>query len=99
MVGHFLSSDIIASRFWHDLNLKPDVRMLQVLKMKATALVFEPSTKNSTTGADASGKYQLAGRIHKFINALTTHSELLSHPPAECSYANTEAKQVLISWA
>ena len=26
---------------------------------------------NSTTGADASGKYQLAG-IHKFINALTT---------------------------
>ena len=26
------------------------------------------------------GKYQLAG-IHKFINALTTHSELLSHPP------------------
>ena len=40
--------------------------------------------KNSTTGADASGKYQLAG-IHKFINALTTHSELLSHPPSECS--------------
>ena len=57
--------------------------------------------ENSTTGADASGKYQLAG-IHKFINALTTHSELLSYPPssaAECSYANTEAKQVLISWA
>ena len=42
MVGHFLSSDIIASRFWHDHNLKPDVRMLQVLKMKATAFVFEP---------------------------------------------------------
>ena len=38
MVGHFLSSDIIASRFWHDLNLKPDVRMLQVLKMKALLL-------------------------------------------------------------
>ena len=36
-----------------------------------------PDFKNSTTGADASGKYQLAG-IHKFINALTTHS-------AECS--------------
>ena len=35
--------------------------------------------KNGTTGADASGKYKLAG-IHKFINALTTHSELLSHP-------------------
>ena len=32
------------------------------------------SIKNSTTGAGASGKYQLAG-IHKFINALTTHSE------------------------
>ena len=37
--------------------------------------------KNSTTGADASGKYQLAG-IHKFINALTTHSELISYPPS-----------------
>ena len=35
-------SDTFCSRFWHDLNLKPDVRMLQVLKMKATALVFEP---------------------------------------------------------
>ena len=31
------------------------------------------------------GKYQLAG-IHKFINALTTHSELITcHPPSECS--------------
>ena len=58
-------------------------------------------TKNSTTGADASGKYQLAG-IHKFINALTTNvNYLATHPvsAAECSYANTEAKQVLISWA
>ena len=44
---------------------------------------FQISDKN-TTGADALGKYQLAG-IHKFINALTTHSELLSHPPSECS--------------
>ena len=40
--------------------------------------------KISTTGADASGKYQLAG-IYKFINALTTHSEFLSHPPSEYS--------------
>ena len=38
---------IIASRFWHDLNLKADVRMLQLLKMKATALVFEPGRNYS----------------------------------------------------
>ena len=42
MVRHFCGSDIIASHIWHGHNLKPDVRMLQVLKMKATALVFEP---------------------------------------------------------
>ena len=55
--------------------------------------------KNSTTGADASGNISSLA----YINALTTYSEL-SHP-TQCSsyadycYANTEAKQMLISWA
>ena len=64
------------------LRLEPciyvDAPFLSVFVKFVVYLLFHPE-KNSTTGADASGKYQLAG-IHKFINALTTHSELLSHP-------------------
>ena len=51
---------------------------------KADYCHFYNWRKNSTTGADALEKYQLAGILHKFINAQTTH-KLLSHPPSECS--------------
>ena len=39
------------------------------------------TSKNSTTGADASGEFQLAAYI-QFIHALATHSE------QDSSYAN-----------
>ena len=54
------------------LRLQPGKERSGVVDMR-TLIIYANNYKNSTTGADASGKYQLAG-IHKFINALTTHS-------------------------
>ena len=71
-----------------------------------TLIIYANNYKNSTTesaDADALGNIRAGIHVSLSLHALTTLQCLAIPVPSECSrmrsYANSEAKQVLISWA